>query len=60
MKRKKWNIHDSHFCYTYYSDKKVEEHEIDMLEGIVCSDSESGNPDEWIDVANLRTKAGKS
>ena len=44
MKREKWNIHDSHFCYT--------------TEGNVCSDSESDNPDEWIDV-DLRTEAGK-
>ena len=44
MKREKWNIHDSHFCYT--------------TEGNVCSDSESDNPDEWIDV-HLRTDAGK-
>ena len=50
MKRKKWNINDSH---------EVEEREIDMLEGIVCSDSESDNPDEWIDVPNLRTEVEK-
>ena len=30
-----------------------------MLEGIVCSDSESDNPDEWIGVPDLRTEAGK-
>ena len=43
----------------YYRDKKAEEREIDMLEGIVCSDSKSDNPDEWIDVPNLRAEAGK-
>ena len=42
----------------YYREKKIEEREIDMLEGNVCSDSESDNPDEWIDV-DLRTDAGK-
>ena len=31
----------------YCRDKKAEVREIDMLEGIVCSDSESDNPDEW-------------
>ena len=30
-----------------------------MLEGIVCPDSELDNPDEWIDVLNLRPEAGK-
>ena len=40
----------------YYREKKIEEREIDMLEGNVCSDSESDNPDEWIDV-DLRTEA---
>lgn len=30
-----------------------------MLEGIVCPASELDNPDEWIDVLNLRPEAGK-
>lgn len=42
----------------YDREEKIEEREIDMLEGNVCSDSESDNPDEWIDV-DLRTEAGK-
>jgi len=43
----------------YYRDQKVEDREIDMLEGIVCSDSQSDNRDEWIDVPDLRTEARK-
>ena len=42
-----------------YREKKIEEHQIDILEGNKCSDSESDNPDEWIDV-DLRTEAGKT
>ena len=50
--------HSRQSCLLYTREKKLEGLEIDMLEGNVCSDSESDNPDEWIDV-DLRTEAGK-
>jgi len=43
----------------YHREKKGENRDVNMLEGTVCSDSESDNPDEWIDVPDLGTEDGK-
>jgi hypothetical protein len=53
-------VEESRQSFLLYQRDRIEnDRAVDMLQGTVCSDSESDNPDEWIDVPDIRAEAGK-
>ena len=53
-------VEESRQSFLLYQRDRIEnDRTVNMLQGTVCSDSESDNPDEWIDVPDIRAEAGK-
>ncbi len=53
-------VEESRQSFLLYQRDRIEtDRMVDMLQGTVCSDSESDNPDEWIDVPDIHAEAGK-